>query len=335
MGGGGANVQICVYIYDLLKSSITQMNRKVTGCQFFLQNEETSDDLLSKAKERECVFFTGSVRATSDKSKSSFRCFVFPKQMQPELSEIQAVNSKKWVKVLDNKSKTQLHSIVLTMPKNGEHTLRRITIDAGELEVKSDKPLYLEVSMYKGPILRVKLNFQIIVQKNLKSYLFSCKFLEDVVIYFRNFIHLLKEEVRHCLSYMGSKPKIIMIFDDKCLLKIYLNYPQGRIITQEPEQYRNRRVDVPHLYAEGYLVNIFVQTKAIKESCSDKTIYFDLPIDEEYDEGHVLLIMRGPLTKYPTIRVFGEKEKGIHTQGVTFRFRNFLVSNFFHSFNGF
>ena len=59
-------------------------------------------------------------------------------------------------------------------------------------------------------------------------------------------------------------------------------------------------------------MNIFAETQAIKESCQDKTIYFDLPIDEEYDEGHVLLTMRGPMTKYPTIRVFGERDNGIH-----------------------
>ena len=128
------------------------MNRKVSGCQFYFENEETSDDILPRAKERECVFFTGSVRATSDETKPSYRCFVFPKQMQPDLSEIQAVKSEKWVKVLDNKLKTQLHSIVLSMPKNGKHTLRRIAVDARELEDKSDKPdFFLEVIVYKGP----------------------------------------------------------------------------------------------------------------------------------------------------------------------------------------
>ena len=124
----------------------------------------------------------------------------------------------------------------------------------------------------------------------------------------------MKEKVLHCLSWgqIQDLLKNYHEFDDKCLFKMKSNYPQGRIITQEPEEYRNRRVGIPHQYAEGSLVNIFAQTQAIKESCQDKTIYFDLPIDEEYDEGHVLLTMRGPMTKYPTIRVFGERDKGIH-----------------------
>ena len=46
------------------------------------------------------------------------------------------------------------------------------------------------------------------------------------------------------------------------------------------------------------------------DACRDKSIYFDLSIDDEFDHGQILIILRGPQIKKPSIKIYGDVGEG-------------------------
>ena len=64
------------------------------------------------------------------------------------------------------------------------------------------------------------------------------------------------------------------------------------------------------ILTNGKLVGRYKEDGESYEACRDKKIYFDLSIDDEFDHGQILVILRGPTIKRPSIKIYGDVDEG-------------------------
>ena len=83
-------------------------------------------------------------------------------------------------------------------------------------------------------------------------------------------------------------------------------------------------------YVEGYLVNTFQRDHTtFDDNCPDKTIYFDIPTNQGFDRGYVVLKMNDRFENLPEIQLFGDRDEGItHESFVNFVYLYTVLSWF-------
>ena len=83
-------------------------------------------------------------------------------------------------------------------------------------------------------------------------------------------------------------------------------------------------------YVEGYPVNTFQRDHTtFDDNCPDKTIYFDIPTNQGFDRGYVVLKMNDRFENLPEIQLFGDRDEGItHESFVIFVYLYTVLSWF-------